>query len=57
MFCPISIFNNPYLTFAFSYLASHLGLGLVKPEEVDEVMTFVERNITDLTKAIQRLMG
>jgi len=50
-------FNNPYLSFAFCYLASHFGLGLIKHEEVDDVMTFIELKPADLGKAIDRLIG
>ena len=51
------VFNNPYLSFAFCHLASHFGLGLVRNEEVEEVMTFIERNQADLGKAINKLIG
>ena len=51
------VFTDPYLSFAFCYLASHFGLGLLRHEDVDEAMTFIERNQTDLGKAIDRLIG
>jgi hypothetical protein len=51
------VFDDPYLPFAFCYLASHFGLGLLRHEDVDEAMTFIERNQTDLGKAIDRLIG
>ena len=46
------VFDDPYLSFAFCYLASHFGLGLLRHEDVDEAMTFIERNRADLGKAI-----
>jgi hypothetical protein len=51
------IFDDPILSFAFCYLASHFGLGLLSHEDVDEVMTVIERNSVDLGKAIERLIG
>ena len=51
------VFDDPYLSFAFCYLASHFGFGLLRHEDVDEVMTFIERNQADLGKAIARLIG
>lgn len=35
-------FADPRLAFAFAYLASHYGLGLVEAEEVDQVMDFIQ---------------
>jgi hypothetical protein len=37
-----SVFDDPYLAFAFCYLASHFGLGLVSEECVEEVMALLE---------------
>lgn len=54
---PPGIFVNPHLSFAFSYLASHFGLGLLKQEEVAEVMTFIENRQADLGRAIAKLSG
>ena len=51
------VFDDPYLSFAFCYLASHFGLGLLRHEDVDEAMTFIERKKADLRKAIDRLIG
>ncbi|MDO8477822.1 MAG: hypothetical protein Q7W02_16820 [Candidatus Rokubacteria bacterium] len=36
--------SDPRLAFAFSYLASHFGLGLVDMATVETVMGFVERH-------------
>jgi hypothetical protein len=51
------IFDNPHLSFAFSYLASHFGLGLLKQEEVDKVMTFIENRQAELGRAIAKIIG
>jgi hypothetical protein len=51
------IFDNPHLSFAFSYLASHFGLGLLKLEKVDEVMTFIEDRQAELGRAIAKLIA
>ena len=37
-----SAFDDPYLAFAFCYLASHFGLGLISEEYINEVMAFLE---------------
>ena len=37
-------FDDPYLAFAFCYLASHFGLGLVSEGCTEEVMAFLEEN-------------
>lgn len=39
-----SMLSDPRLAFAFCYLASHYGLGLVEMATVDSVMQFLERN-------------
>jgi hypothetical protein len=39
-----SAFDDPYLAFAFCYLASHFGLGLISEECIQEVMAFLEEN-------------
>jgi hypothetical protein len=39
---PFSTFDDPYLVFAFCYLASHFGLGLISEECIQEVMAFFE---------------
>lgn len=51
------IFASPHLSFAFSYLASHFGIGLLNQEEVDEVMTLIENRQEELGKAIAKLIG
>ncbi len=40
-----SVLSDPRLAFAFCYLASHHGLGLVERATVDSVMQFLERNV------------
>ena len=39
-----STFDDPYLAFAFCYLASHFGLGLISEECIEAVMAFLEEN-------------
>src|ERR1700687_6316174 len=39
-----SAFDDPYLAFAFCYLASHFTLGLISEECTEEVMAFLEEN-------------
>ena len=38
------VLSDPQLAFAFCYLASHYGLGLVKMATVESVMEFLELN-------------
>ena len=45
-----SVLSDPRLAFAFCYLASHYGLGLVEVATVEAVMRFVERNAGRLTE-------
>ena len=40
-----SVLSDPRLAFAFCYLASHYGLGLVEMAEVESVMEFLESNV------------
>ena len=40
-----SVLSDPRLAFAFCYLASHYGLGLVDEASVESVMEFLERNV------------
>ena len=42
--------SDPRLAFAFCYLASHYGLGLVEMAAVESVMGFLERNVGQLNK-------
>jgi hypothetical protein len=39
-----SALEDPYLAFAFCYLASHFGLGLISEDRVEEVMAFLEEH-------------
>jgi hypothetical protein len=41
-----SAVDDPYLAFAFCYLASHFGLDLVSEECIEEVVAFLEENKT-----------
>ncbi len=34
--------DDPYLAFAFCYLASHFGMNLVRQETIEDVMAFLE---------------
>lgn len=38
----------PQMSFAFCYVASHLGLGLVSEEQSSEILDHVERNLQAL---------
>jgi hypothetical protein len=48
------VFENPYLSFAFCYLASHHGLGLLGEARTEEAMDYVERNLRSLAHLISR---
>jgi hypothetical protein len=48
------VFENPHLSFAFCYLASHHGLGLVGEAQTEEIMDYVERNRRSLECLITR---
>jgi hypothetical protein len=42
------LFDIPQMSFAFSYLASHFGLGLIEESTLSEIMGFVESRLGDL---------
>jgi len=44
------LFDVPLMSFAFCYVASHLGLDLVNEEECSEILDYVERNLKNLVK-------
>ncbi len=44
--------DDPYLGFAFCYLASHFGFDLVTQESIEEVMGFLEEQEVCLSDAI-----
>jgi hypothetical protein len=46
------VFANPHLSFAFSYLASHHGLGLLGETQTEQVMDYVERHRRSLARLI-----
>jgi hypothetical protein len=46
------VFANPHLSFAFCYLASHHGLGLLGEAQTEEVMDYVERHRRLLARLI-----
>jgi hypothetical protein len=45
--------GNPYIAFAFCYMAGHYGLDLLSALEADEVMDYLERNRIRLASAIE----
>jgi hypothetical protein len=49
-----AVLSDPQLAFAFCYLASHYGLGLVEMATVEAVMGFVERNKGQLSETVSR---
>ena len=44
------LFDVPQMSFAFCYVASHLGLGLVNEEQSSEILDYVERNLPTLVE-------
>ena len=42
------LFDIPQMSFAFCYLASHFGLGLIEGTTLSEIMEFVESRLNDL---------
>lgn len=46
------LFKSPHLSFAFCYLASHLGLGLVSASIVDDLMEYVAARRKELGRLI-----
>jgi hypothetical protein len=42
------LFDIPQMSFAFCYLASHFGLGLIDGTTLSEIMEFVEFRLNDL---------
>ena len=49
---PDGITKNPYLSFAFSYIASHYGLDLIQENEANEVIQYVEDHQSQLEELI-----
>ena len=48
------VFTNPHVSFAFCYLASHHGLGLLDEAQTEEVMDQVERKRRSLARLIKQ---
>ena len=48
------VFASPHIAFAFCYLASHHGLGLLDETQTEEVMDYVERKRRPLARLIER---
>ena len=48
------VFESPHLSFAFCYLASHHGLGLLDEAQTEEVMDYVERKRRSLARLVTR---
>lgn len=46
------VFANPHLSFAFCYLASHYGLGLLDEAQTEEAMDYVESHRRSLARRI-----
>jgi hypothetical protein len=46
------VFKNPHLSFAFCYLASHYGLGLVSASIVDDLMEYIAARWKELGRLI-----
>ena len=49
-----AVFESPHLSFAFCYLASHHGLGLLDEAQTEEVMDYVERKRRSLARLVTR---
>jgi hypothetical protein len=46
--------DNPAVAFAFCYLASHYGLGLLRGAAVERIMAYVGRHRRALLELIER---
>jgi hypothetical protein len=51
------IFSNPHMVFAFAYLASHFGMGLLSENKVSEIMEYIEEHQRELKTAIKQKMN
>ena len=49
---PDGITKNPYLSFAFCFIASHFGLNLIQENEASEVIQYVEEHQSLLEELI-----
>jgi len=48
------ILDDPHISFAFCYLASHFALDLVDEQEVNEIMEYIETHRKKLAEAISK---
>jgi len=44
--------NDPVMAFSFCYILAHYGLGLLKDEQCQEILTFVETNLQKIKTAV-----
>jgi len=49
-----NLFDEPQMAFAFCYLASHFGLGLITEEESSKAIDFIERNLKTLIEITKK---
>lgn len=49
---PDGITKNPYMSFAFCYIASHYGLDLIQENEANEVIQYIEEHQSQLEESI-----
>ena len=47
------IFDNPHLTFAFGYLVSHYGMGILREDEITGIMEYLGVNQLSLKESIE----
>ena len=48
------ILDDPHISFAFCYLASHFALGLVDEKEINEIMEYIEEHRKELANTIAK---
>jgi hypothetical protein len=48
------ITNNPFISFAFCYIASHYGLGLLLENEANDIIQYLEENQSQLKRWISK---
>jgi hypothetical protein len=51
------VFKSPHLSFAFCYLGSHYGLGLVSASIVDDIMEYITAHRKELARLIDSSRG
>ena len=54
-----NVLDDPHISFAFCYLASHFALNLVDEKEISDIMEYIEAHRKDLAEAISKkwIMG